>query len=110
MMSKEIFIYYQLLGNSDLVYIVIVFGGLSKKMLVMILLMLDIFICKLVVWDGIIDGVVVGIFVVVVDQISIMLMFYKFGMFCYEDVFWLEVVSDEVKKWIVFVGMVISIV
>jgi len=44
-----------------------VFGGLSVKVFVMILLMLDIFSCKLVVWDGIIDGVVVGIFVVVVD-------------------------------------------
>ena len=73
MMSKEIFIYYQLQGNSDLVYIVIVFGGLSVKVFVMILLMLDIFSCKLVVWDGIIDGVVVGIFVVVVDQISLWL-------------------------------------
>lgn len=110
MTSKEIFIYYQSQGNSDSVYIVIVFGGLSVKVFVMILLMLDIFSRKLVVWDGIIDGVVVGIFVVVVDQISITLTFYKFGTFRYEDVFWSEVVSDETKKRIVFVGTVISIV
>lgn len=110
MMSKEIFIYYQLQGNSDLAYIAIALGGLSAKALAMISLMLDIFSCKLVAWDGIIDGAAVGIFAVAADQISIMLMFYKFGMFCYEDVLWLEAASDEMKKWIAFAGMAISIV